>query len=154
MLLTKTNTLFTIKLFFLICIGGGGVQTGSTRHIGHLLAYCTCPGRFEDGEFGGMNWQGKPKYSDKTCPGATLSTTNPTLPDPGSNPGRRGGKPATNRLSYGAAYNKTCHDQKVVSIIICCPERLDIKYTWMPSLIYQNVVNLVVEQNNTRTKLP
>jgi hypothetical protein len=26
------------------------------------------------------------------------------LPDPGSNPGRCGGKPATNRLSYGAAY--------------------------------------------------
>jgi hypothetical protein len=27
---------------------------------------------------------------------------NPTRPDPGLNPGRRGGKPATNRLSYGA----------------------------------------------------
>jgi hypothetical protein len=27
---------------------------------------------------------------------------NPTWPDPGLNPGR-GGKPATNRLSYGAA---------------------------------------------------
>jgi hypothetical protein len=26
------------------------------------------------------------------------------LPDPGSNPGRRGGKPAINRLSYGAAF--------------------------------------------------
>jgi hypothetical protein len=25
-------------------------------------------------------------------------------PHPGSNPGRRGGKPATNRLSYGAAH--------------------------------------------------
>jgi hypothetical protein len=25
------------------------------------------------------------------------------LPDPGSNPDRHGGKPATNRLSYGAA---------------------------------------------------
>jgi hypothetical protein len=24
------------------------------------------------------NWQGKPKYSEKTCPSATLSTTNPT----------------------------------------------------------------------------
>jgi hypothetical protein len=24
------------------------------------------------------------------------------LPDPGANPGRRGGKPATNRFSYGA----------------------------------------------------
>jgi hypothetical protein len=44
----------------------------------------------------------RPKYSEKTCPSATLSTTNPTWPDPGSNPGRRGGKPATNRLSYGA----------------------------------------------------
>jgi hypothetical protein len=28
---------------------------------------------------------------------------NPTWPDPGLNPGRRGGKPAINRLSYGAA---------------------------------------------------
>jgi hypothetical protein len=28
---------------------------------------------------------------------------NPTRPDPGLNPGRRGGKPATDRLSYGAA---------------------------------------------------
>jgi hypothetical protein len=28
---------------------------------------------------------------------------NPTWLDPGFNPGRRGGKPATNRLSYGAA---------------------------------------------------
>jgi hypothetical protein len=28
---------------------------------------------------------------------------NPSRPDPGLNPGRRGGKPATNSLSYGAA---------------------------------------------------
>jgi hypothetical protein len=32
-----------------------------------------------------------------------LSTTNPTLPYPGLNPGRRGGKSLTNRLRYGAA---------------------------------------------------
>jgi hypothetical protein len=49
------------------------------------------------------NWQGKPKYSEKTCLSATFSTTNPTWPDLGSNPGRRGVKPATNRLSYGTA---------------------------------------------------
>jgi hypothetical protein len=54
------------------------------------------------------NWwnedcQGKPKYSEKTCPSATLSTTNPTWLDPDSNPCRRGGKLATNGLSYGAA---------------------------------------------------
>jgi hypothetical protein len=41
----------------------------------------------------------EPKYAEKTCPSATLSTTNPTLLDPD----RRGGKPVTNRLSYGSA---------------------------------------------------
>jgi hypothetical protein len=35
-------------------------------------------GDYDDGEFGGMKRQGKPKYSQKTCPSATLSTTNPT----------------------------------------------------------------------------
>jgi hypothetical protein len=38
------------------------------------------PGDCEDGEVGGMKFglQGKSKYSEKTCPGAILSTTNPT----------------------------------------------------------------------------
>jgi hypothetical protein len=39
----------------------------------------------------------------KTCPSATLSTANPTWTDPGSNPGLRGERPATNRLSHGTA---------------------------------------------------
>jgi hypothetical protein len=88
-----------------IRIVGVGVQAGSTRHVGHWMAYCTCPGwpwwwRIWWNE----DWQEKPKYLEKSCPSATLSTTNPTWPDPGSNPGRRSGKPATNRLSYGAAF--------------------------------------------------
>jgi hypothetical protein len=33
------------------------------------------------------NWQGKPKYSEETRPSATLSTTDTTWPDLGSNPG-------------------------------------------------------------------
>jgi hypothetical protein len=49
------------------------------------------------------NWQGKRKYSEETCPSATLSTTNPPWPEPGSNPGRHVGKPATYRRSYGTA---------------------------------------------------
>jgi hypothetical protein len=48
-------------------------------------------------------WQGKPKYSEKTCPSDALSTTNPTC-CPDANPGCRGGKPASNRLSYGTAF--------------------------------------------------
>jgi hypothetical protein len=55
----------------------------------------------------GSRWnedcQGKPKYSEKTCTSAILSSTNSTWPDRGSNPDRRCGKPATNRLSYGTA---------------------------------------------------
>jgi hypothetical protein len=43
------------------------------------------------------NWQGK------TCPSATLSTTNPTWTDPGSNPGLRGGRSVANRLIHGTA---------------------------------------------------
>jgi hypothetical protein len=45
---------------------------------------------------------GKPKYSEKTYPSAALSTNNPTC-CPHANPGRRDGKSATNRLSYGTA---------------------------------------------------
>jgi hypothetical protein len=39
------------------------------------------------------NWQGKPTYSDKYHPSATLFTTNPIWPDLGWKLGRRGGKP-------------------------------------------------------------
>ena len=42
----------------------------------------------------------------KTRCSATLSTTNPTWTDPGSNPGLRGERPATNRLSHGTAFYK------------------------------------------------
>jgi hypothetical protein len=68
------------------------------------MAYCICPGwLWWWRNWWNEDWQGKPKYSEKPCPSATLSTTNPTWPEPGSNPGRRRGKPATNRLSYGSA---------------------------------------------------
>jgi hypothetical protein len=51
-------------------------------------------------------------FSEKTCPSATfVHQKTHTWLDPGWTPGRRGGKPATNRLSYGAVlwlYNITC----------------------------------------------
>jgi hypothetical protein len=61
----------------------------------------------EYGVFGGMRiGKVKPKYLDETCPNATLSPTNPTQPGMGSNPSRRGGKPAANRMTYGTAFFK------------------------------------------------
>jgi hypothetical protein len=53
------------------------------------------PGDFEDGEFGGMKI-GRGNRSTRRKPA-------PAPLYPSSNPGRRGGKPATNRLNYGAA---------------------------------------------------
>jgi hypothetical protein len=49
-------------------------------------------GDYDNGEIGGM----------RTYPSAALFTTNLTC-CPDANPGLRGGKPATNRLSYGTA---------------------------------------------------
>jgi hypothetical protein len=57
----------------------------------------------ECGAVGGMRIGREPKYSEKTCPTATLSATNPTYPELGSKPGSRDGKPANNLLKYGAA---------------------------------------------------
>jgi hypothetical protein len=50
-----------------------------------------------------VDWQGKPKFSEKTCPSATFVHHKIPRAHPDMNPGRRGGKPTTNRLSYGAA---------------------------------------------------
>jgi hypothetical protein len=50
------------------------------------------------------NWQGKTEVlGEKTCPSTTLSTTNYTWNDPGSNPGLTSERPATNGLSHGTA---------------------------------------------------
>jgi hypothetical protein len=49
-------------------------------------------------------WQGKNWTTRrKTCPSATLSTTNPTWIDPGANHGLRCERPATNHLSRSTA---------------------------------------------------
>jgi hypothetical protein len=44
-------------------------------------------------------------------PRATLSTTNPTWPDLGSNSSRRDGKPATNGRSYGTTFHSALASQ-------------------------------------------
>jgi hypothetical protein len=45
-----------------------------------------------------VDWQGKPKFSEKNLPQRLFCPSqNATLPDPGLNLSRRGGKPATNR---------------------------------------------------------
>jgi hypothetical protein len=93
-----------IMVFFFNFLGWG--ETESTWHVGHYWPNVPAP---DDRWWWLWNiwwnedWQRKPKYSKKTCPSATLSTTNHTWRDLGSDQGSRGGKPANNCLSYGAA---------------------------------------------------
>jgi hypothetical protein len=51
-----------------------------------------------------MIFAGETEVLGENLPSATLSTTNPTWIDPGANPGLRGERPATNRLSHGTAH--------------------------------------------------
>jgi hypothetical protein len=69
------------------------------------LAYYALPWWYE---FGERRWKDiltgeNRRTRRKTCPSATLSTTNLTWIDPDSNPGLRGERSATNDLSHGTA---------------------------------------------------
>jgi hypothetical protein len=69
----------------------------------------------------------------KTCPSATLSTTNPTWTDPGSNPGLRGERQATNRLSHGT-----------VKIDVSIPIDAILLPLAAPSLLFTALVKLML----------
>jgi hypothetical protein len=100
----QTGLHFQHLVTFFFSFSGWG-ETESTWYVGHCCPIVPAP---DDrwwlwSSWWNEDWQGKQKYSEKSCPSATLSTTNPKWPDLGSNPGHRGGKPAINRLSYGTA---------------------------------------------------
>jgi hypothetical protein len=105
-LLTLTNTYGSHRCFFFFFNFYSGGWSPDLVHSARrpFLAYCTCPGWLWGWRiWWNKDWQEKSKYAEKTWPIATLSTANPIWPVLDENPGRRGGKPTTKRLSYGAA---------------------------------------------------
>jgi hypothetical protein len=91
------------KLFFFYSKWGETESTWYCDHYSPIVPAPDCRWGWLWSNWWNEDWQGKPKYSEKTSPSAILSTTNTTWTDPNLNLGCRGGKPTTNCLSYGVA---------------------------------------------------
>jgi hypothetical protein len=97
------------------------------------------------------NWQGKPNYSEETCPSSTLSTTNSRWPDLGLIPGERGGKSTTNRLGYGAA--DIVH---LLRLLTCCYKANYISGTILHAIILYSLsvdLNIWPDQKMFKIKI-
>jgi hypothetical protein len=86
------------------------------------LAYYAFPRWYE---FGERRWNDiltrkKWRTRRKTCPSATLPTTNPTWIDQGANPGLRGERPATNDLSHDTTLYHTVTGTRFFSSPMIC----------------------------------
>jgi hypothetical protein len=103
--ITANHWLATFGWWIYIFSSDDGVGLVRKRGCLLTLAYYAFPRWYE---FGERRWNDiltgeNRKTRRKTSPSATLSTTNPIWIDPGSNPGLRGERPATNDLSHGTA---------------------------------------------------
>jgi hypothetical protein len=90
-----------IIINFLICIVRGGVQLGPLGTAATNMTSMPSPGDY-NGETDGIIGRGNRNTRRKPAPVPLSKPQTPTC-CPDANPGRRGGKPATNRLSYGTA---------------------------------------------------
>jgi hypothetical protein len=75
----------------------------STRHCGHYWPIVPARDDCVDGEVVEMVLAGETEVLGEKLPRRHFVQHKSHFLDPGANPGRRGGKPATNCLSYGAA---------------------------------------------------
>jgi hypothetical protein len=95
---------FPLCVCFLIGIVWSGVQLGQLGTAATNRPVEPAPGDYDDGEIGGM-MSGRGNRSTRRKP-ASMSLCPPQNSHacPDANHGRRGGKPATNRLSYRTAF--------------------------------------------------
>jgi hypothetical protein len=98
------KVILTFDALLVFLVSWGGVWLSPLGTAATLWPIVTVPDnrwRWVGSSWCNENWQGKPRYSEKTYLSAALSSTNTTWPDLGSTPSRPGGQPATNRLTYG-----------------------------------------------------
>jgi hypothetical protein len=125
---------------------------GGYWHCGHPWPIVSASGDSEDdcGETDGMQiGRGNRSSRRKPAPAPLLSITKSHMTRPGFEPG----PPATNRLSYGAAYAMLLHGSSSEQVAIHRSALLTTKLTWevglfteWTAIVYRNVMfsNLVV----------
>jgi hypothetical protein len=91
-----------LNKYFLIGILGGGVQLDPLGTAATNRPTVPAPGDYDDGEIGGMIGRGDRSTRRKPTPMPLCPPQNPHACSD-ANPSRRGGKIATNRLSYDTA---------------------------------------------------
>jgi hypothetical protein len=89
---------YLMYLFYLVCEAIGTAATSGLLCQPRVIVKMIVEKQMECRLAGEIEVLGENLPQRHLCP-----SQNPTWPDPGLNPGRRGGKPTPNRLSYGAA---------------------------------------------------
>jgi hypothetical protein len=94
----STLNIIIFFIIYLVCEGIGTTATPGLLCQPRVIVQMIVEKQMECRLAGETEVRGENLPQRHFCP-----SQNPTCPDPGLNLGRRGGKPETNRLSYGAA---------------------------------------------------
>jgi hypothetical protein len=100
--------------FYLVCEAIGTVATPGLLCQPRVIVKIIVEKQMECRLAGEIEVLGENLPQHHFCP-----TQNPTWPDPGLNPGRCGGKPASNCLSYGAAWRVRLKIYDCFKLLIC-----------------------------------
>jgi hypothetical protein len=101
-----------ILQFFFIWYSGGGVQLGPLGTAATNRPIVPAPGDYDDGEICGMIIGRETEVLGENLPQCRSVHHKPHILCSDANPGHSGGKPATNRLSYGIAVYATKRNEQ------------------------------------------
>jgi hypothetical protein len=106
--------------------GRGGVQLDPLGALVTNWPIVRGTGEYEVGEFSGMMIGGETEVLGENLPQYHLVHHKSHMTWSGANPGRRGGWPATNRLSYGTASILVYFDSIFTSSFVCLFNDFDL----------------------------